>query len=180
MFSPEQGFSAVCMRGHVIADLIGPGASSSAIPNCRRSGAPVLTGCPGCHAPILGHKISFCPLGNPRSRQENWEALKRVFVGSRRPDSFYWNCGNAYPWATREQRIQHLYNLIDFQDDLDEADRLTIAEQIDVLSQPKASDEQRVEAGSVIKRLAPKMWDAALPILQSVLSAEIRRRLGLP
>jgi hypothetical protein len=100
----------------------------------------------------------------------------------RRPEPFCWNCGKPYPWATREQRIGHLYNLINFQPNLDEADRLTITEQLAVLSKPpdEASDEQLVKAGSVIKRLAPKMWEAALPVLQTVLSAEIRRQLGLP
>jgi len=104
----------------------------------------------------------------------------RLMLRRHRADPFCWKCGKPYPWATREQRIGHLYNLIDFEDDLDEADRLTLTEQVAVLSKPEASDEQRVEAGSLIKRLAPKMWEAALPILQTVLSAEIRRQLGLP
>jgi hypothetical protein len=105
-----------------------------------------------------------------------------LVAAEREPDPFCWNCGKPYPWATREQRIGHLYNLIDFQDNLDEADRLTIIEQIAMLSKPEdeASDEQRVKAGSVIKRLAPKMWEAASPVLQTVLSAELRRQLGLP
>lgn len=55
-----------------------------------------------------------------------------------------------------------------------------MAWQIAVLEKSEASDAQRMGPGSVIKRLAPKMWEAALPVLQTVLSAEIRRQLRLP
>jgi hypothetical protein len=164
VITPDRLYSAVCMRGHVITDSISPGESTG-VPNfCRRCGAPVITTCSNCSAPILGGYAGM------------------LVAAERRPDPFCWNCGEPYPWATREQRIGHLYNLIDFQDDLDKADRLTIIEQIAVLSKPEdeASDEQRVEAGSVIRRLAPKMWGAALPVLQTVLSAELRRQMGLP
>lgn len=178
MLSPYQRFSAVCMRGHVIEDLLGLEEATQVMPNCRRCGAPVLTECSDCSARILGHRpIEWMATDDRRSRWDNWQWIKRVFLGRHRPDPFCWNCGKPYPWATREQRIGHLYNLIDFQDDLDEADRLTITEQVAVLSKPEASDEQRIKAGNVIKRLAPKMWEAALPILQTVLSAEIRRQL---
>jgi hypothetical protein len=75
----------------------------------------------------------------------------------------------------RESSGSRIYNLIDFQPDLDDADRLTITEQLTVLSQPQVSDERRVEAGRLIKRLAPKAWEAMLPVLQSVLSCLLAR-----
>ncbi len=164
MIHHNQPLAAVCMRGHVVTSIIFP---DYLVPNhCRRCGAPVLTKCFSCPAPILG--------------TPNTSSLFRKY--KYQPDPFCWSCGRPYPWATRQQRLGHLYNLIDFQDDLDEADRLTIMEQVAVLSKPEdeVSDEQRVQAGSVIKRLAPKMWEAALPILQTVLSAELRKQLGLP
>jgi hypothetical protein len=37
-----------------------------------------------------------------------------------------------------------------------------------------------VRAGQRIRHLAPKAWEAALPVLQSVLTAEAKRQLGLP
>jgi hypothetical protein len=164
VITPDRLYSAVCMRGHVITDSL-PLGQSNGVPNfCRECGAPVVTTCSNCSAPILGGYAGV------------------LVAAQRQPDPFCWKCGEPYSWATREQRIGRLYNLIDFQDDLDEADRLTIIEEIAVLSKPQdeASDEQRVRAGKVIKRLAPKMWKAALPVLQSTLSAEIRRQLGLP
>jgi hypothetical protein len=156
------------MRGHVVTNVLPLEESSGwVVPSyCRECGAPVLQECLSCGAEILSNFA------------DHWFTGPKVIPLP--PDHFCWNCGKPYPWATREQRIAHLYNLMDYEPNLDEADRLTIQEQIAVLSEPKASDEQLVEAGSRIKRLAPKMWEAALPVLQSVLSAEIRRQLGLP
>jgi hypothetical protein len=71
--------------------------------------------------------------------------------------------------------------LIDHED-LDEATLLTVREQIAVLSQPvdEATDDDRVRAGRRIRDLAPKAWEAVLPVLQGLLTAEAKRRLGLP
>jgi hypothetical protein len=101
--------------------------------------------------------------------------------GMRRPDSFCWECGKPYPWATREKRVGKLYDEIDHED-LDEATLLTVREQIAVLSAPvdEETDDDRVRAGQRIRDLAPRAWEAALPVLQSVLTAEAKRRLGLP
>ena len=74
--------------------------------------------------------------GNPRDPR--WE-----------PAGFCWKCGVPYSWATREQRLAQLYNVID-DEELDEADRLAVVEQIALLSEPvdEVSDEDRVRAGS--------------------------------
>jgi hypothetical protein len=42
------------------------------------------------------------------------------------------------------------------------------------------SDEQQIRAGERLRGLAPKMWEAALPILQSLLTAKAKEKLGLP
>jgi hypothetical protein len=98
-----------------------------------------------------------------------------------RPESFCWDCGKPYPWATREERIGKLYDEIDYED-LDEETELTVREQLAVLSAPadEATDDDRVRAGRRIRNLAPKLWEAGLPVLQSVLTAEAKRQLGLP
>ena len=92
-----------------------------------------------------------------------------------------WDCGHPYPWASREERVVKLYDKIDHED-LDEATLLTIREQIAVLSAPvdEATNDERVRAGRRMRDLAPKLWEAGLPILQSVLTAEAKRQLGLP
>ena len=59
--------------------------------------------------------------------------------------------------------------------------QLTIIEQLAVLAAPvdEATDEERVEAGKRLRRLAPRMWEAGLPILQTVLTEAAKRKLGL-
>lgn len=176
--------AAVCRNGHVIKDdlprpapppspgmgLIESGGSGSPPPpptvprHCGRCGARVLQVCRSCDAPILGAV-----------------ALYMQSVSLERPESFCWECGQPYPWATREERVGQLYDLVD-DEDLDEADLLTVQEEIAVLSRPddEVTEEQRVRAGETIKRLAPKAWEVFRPVAQSVLTTEVKRRLGLP
>jgi hypothetical protein len=96
------------------------------------------------------------------------------------PDSFCWDCGEPYPWTSREKRVGKLYDLIDH-DDLDEAMLLTVREQLAVLSAPvdEETDERRGRALERLRRLAPKLYEAALPVLQGLATAEMKRRFDL-
>jgi hypothetical protein len=180
--------AAVCRNGHVIKDdlepppppprpvstppsfvegsaSVGPSPPPPTLPRyCGRCGALVLQACTVCDALLLG--AVRLPLGN-------WETLDR-------PDSFCWACGEAYPWATREEYVGKLFDMLDH-DDLDEAELLTVREEIAVLSKPEdeVTEDQRVRAGETISRLAPKAWELFRPVAQSVLTAEVKRRLGL-
>jgi len=99
-----------------------------------------------------------------------------------RPASFCWECGEPYPWSTREERVGKLYDRLDHED-LDEATLLTIREQIAVFSAPvdEETDERR---GRALERLqgllVPKAYEAMLPVLQGLATAEMKRRLKLP
>jgi hypothetical protein len=163
----DQLYAAVCARGHVQDSHLDRGRVSVAGSHvsrafCGTCGAKIMTVCRACNSPILG-------------------LIRGLVAPGWRPTGFCWNCGTPYPWATRQQRVAQLYNLID-EEDLDEADRLTVVEQIAVLSAPEddVSNERRAGAGEKVRQLAPKAWEAALPVLQSVLTAEAKRRLGLP
>jgi hypothetical protein len=181
--------AAVCRSGHIIKDHLDPppqppppsmgppgfvegsggiGASTPeparVPPRCGRCGARVLQTCRSCDAPLLGAVRLYM----------QWVPMERL-------ESFCWECGEPYPWATREERIGKLYDLVD-NEDLDQADLLTVQEEIAVLSRPGAevSVEERARAGETIRRLAPKAWEVFRPVAQSVLTAEVKRRLGLP
>lgn len=168
-------FAAVCKRGHTITssldspDTVSDWALSSSRDRlyiqetnfCPSCSAPVIRACETCKTPILGGT--------------------KGAVARFQPKSFCHHCGSAYPWATREARIGQIYNLLDFEE-LDEADRLRAAEALSVLSLPEtdADHEELVHAGETFKRLAPKAWETAKPVLMGLLSALLRERLGLP
>jgi len=161
--------AAVCMRGHyrdTILDLHQPGRIVTAPQDteafCSECGAPVITECPKCSGRLLGA----------------YEGV--VGVGPEKPENFCFSCGSPYPWADRESLIMQLRNKLEFEPGLDDAARLEVAEQIAVLSGPDEDNKRRQKAGEALRKLAPKGWEAAQPILQTLLSAELRKTLGLP
>ena len=129
---------------------------------CSKCGAPVITACPSCSSRLLG----------------GYEGV--IAAGPDEPEKFCSSCGAPYPWADRASLIMQLRNILEFEPGLDDAGRLEISEQIAVLSEPKEESKRRVRAGEALKGLAPKGWGAAQPILQTLISAELRKQLGLP
>lgn len=159
--------AAVCKRGHYrekLLDSYGPGAIVTSSPEsesfCSKCGAPVIAACPKCNTRILG--------------ASQYGAIPEE------PEKFCFNCGAPYPWADRGALIMQLRNLLEFEPGLDDATRLEVAEQIAVLSQPNEDGKKRLRAGKALRELAPKGWQAAQPVLQTLVSAELRKQLGLP
>jgi hypothetical protein len=154
--------AAVCLNGHVLEDCLNPWPMPNlmGVPRfCDQCGTRVLRACETCGEPLLGaHKLGLFFL--------------------RRPKPFCPDCGAAYPWATREERVGKLYDLIDHED-LDEATLLAVQEQIAVLSTPvgEETDERRGRALERLKGLVPRVYEATLPVLQNVATAEMKRRL---
>jgi hypothetical protein len=155
--------AAVCMRGHyrdTILELRGPGEIAESF--CSEYGAPVIRACPKCSAKILG-------------------AYEGVMSGGPdEPEKFCFSCSAPYPWADRDALIMQLRNVLEFEPGLDDATRLEVGEQIAVLSGADEDNKRRVKAGESLRKLAPKGWAAAQPILQTLVSAELKKQLGLP
>lgn len=155
--------AAVCMRGHyrdTILELRTPADTVEAF--CSKCGAPVITACPKCSAKLLG----------------SYEGV--IGSGPEEPEKFCFTCGAPYPWADRESLIMQLRNVLEFEPGLDDATRLEVGEQIAVLSKPEEDNKRRVRAGQALRELAPKGWLAAQPIVQTLVSAELRKQLGFP
>lgn len=152
------------MRGHMRDSILElHQRSGSAVEKfCSKCGAPVITACPKCAARLLGA----------------YEGV--VSAGPKNPDSFCTDCGSPYPWADRDALVMQLRNQLEFEPGLDDADRLEVIEQIAVLARPEEDEKRRIRAGERIKELAPKGWALTQPILTSLVSAEIQRRLGIP
>lgn len=162
-FPDNRYIGAACKRGHWWSKVL-HAADDPTVPSfCPKCGAPVVTSCEKCGAWLLGGHQGVVAPSNP--------------------DPFCFGCGSPQPWASREQRIGQLYNLIDFEDGLDDAARLEVVEAIAVLSKPEDDGEvteaDRVRAGEKIKRLAPAAWKTAVPVLQTVVGSAIKQKLGL-
>jgi hypothetical protein len=161
--------AAVCMRGHYRDTLLDASSPGEIIHEpretesfCSKCGAPVITACPKCSARILGSYAGV------------------ISAGPEEPEKFCFSCSAPYPWADRAALIMQLRNVLEFEPGLDDSTRLEISEQIAVLSGTDEDGKRRVKAGETLRKLAPKGWDAAQPILQTLISAELKKQLGLP
>jgi hypothetical protein len=158
--------SAVCRRGHVETAYIDPQKADRAISeNCPACGASVLTACQSCRLRIRGYYYVpgvFPSLASPA-----------------RP-SFCDGCGSAFPWASREERIYELENLLD-EADIDEADMVIIQDQLARLRASSLSNKDEKQAWETIKRRAGGAIKspAVERVVEGLVSAAIRRQLGL-
>jgi len=134
--------SAVCEQGHIISDDVvdaksrvlaaasaWTGVWSPDVPSSRggttreklvaqywRScGARVLTECPNCSTPLVSI---------------NYPA------GEREPYAFCSGCGEPFHWATREQVVSRIRNLLDLDSSLSNSDRFELIDAIEELVLP--------------------------------------------
>ena len=94
--------------------------------------------------------------------------------------SFCDGCGSACPWATREERIIELENLLD-QEDIEEADRVVIQDQLKRLTNAELSDRDERQAWSVIGRRAGAALKnpSVVRLLEGLITAGLRNQLGI-
>jgi hypothetical protein len=155
--------AAICRRGHVETVHLVP-MDLKAIPeNCPTCGARVLTGCPNCDLRIRGYYHRPMVVSNTYKRP-----------------SFCDGCGIAHPWATREERIYELENLLD-EEDIDEADRVVIQDQLQRVRNAGLSERDEKQAWDTIKRKAGKAITSAPSqrLVEGLVSAALRQQLGL-
>jgi len=157
--------AAVCRRGHVIDDLIEPAVTRrEPLPkHCKKCGALVLTECPQCTTRIQG-------------------SARGAVAWEWNPPDFCHQCGSPYPWVSREGIAYQIENLLEA-DDLPQGDRRVLVEQLASLREPAgdaAVENRQMAALRLLKSGAPKAWALAGPVLQGILTAEMRRQLGLP
>jgi hypothetical protein len=157
--------AAVCRRGHVIDCMIEPrtGRSEPIPERCSECGAKALIECPACSSRLQGMRVGVVVF--------EWE-----------PKPFCFKCGSPMPWATREQMALHIENLLDEQPDLQPGDRRALEEQLASFSETPdpATEKRQIAAAEKLRVVAPRVFQLAMPILQAVLTAEAKQKLGLP
>lgn len=101
-----------------------------------------------------------------------------VFEDDYRAPDFCHHCGAPSPWASRQARLYELENILDEQE-LSDADRLVVQEQLQALREPDVPEEEQQERWLRIKNLAPGVINAGGRIVETVVSATIKGQLGL-
>jgi len=124
----------------------------------------VLAACPACGWRIRGRPNRSGRLAN---------------APSERP-SFCDGCGTALPWASREERIFELENLLD-EEDIGEADRVIISGHLQRLRDATLSEKEERVAWEGVKSRAGKAITSGpvQRVLEGLVSAAIRNQLGI-
>jgi hypothetical protein len=157
--------AAVCRRRHVATQYIKPDDTYPDDEKCVKCGAAVLIGCVSCALRIRGDYFAPGVIG---------------FGPSPLP-SFCDGCGAAHPWATREERIFELENILD-EEDIDEADRVFVHDRLRELREGQHLDEKRErQVWAQIRDRSGKFLtsDPVKKITETVVSAAIRSQLGI-
>lgn len=153
------------MRGHA-KDSNLTQAPAADLGFCRQCGAPILGRCPSCNIRIRGR-----------------EYAPGVWTGEEyEPPRFCDGCGEPFPWADWQDRIYQLENLLDFEP-IDDATRLLVQQDLARLRSDAAelNDEAQLTIWRRVKERAPSLFrETALPIFQSIASAYILQKMGIP
>jgi hypothetical protein len=162
--------AAVCRRGHEQTSTLSPEDQYPVDTKCPACGARVLVGCLSCGLRIRGRFHIEPHLAEKHKLDTPWE----------RP-TFCDRCGSAHPWATREQRIFELENILD-EEEIDEADRLFLHERLRELREQDDLDERRErQLWSQIKQRGGAFLTSApvLKIAQDLITAKVRHDLNI-
>ncbi len=161
----------VCRRGHVETWMYEPDKATYPMVHepdheypkmCADCGSLLLSACPACGARIRG-------------AARGWLSPQQVL------SDFCDVCGTPYPWASRQARIYQLEDLLDEDPEIDEAVRLRVRAQLRDLAGDQGDDEAGEREQWVrVKQMWPGVAQAGLSVLTTVLTAEMKRALGLP
>jgi hypothetical protein len=164
----ERGYQAatVCRRGHPQQTTLTVPPDPESLGFCPDCGAEILARCLNCGIRIRGE------LHIPG---QVW--LEENFA----PRKFCDSCGEPYPWATRQDRIYQLENILD-QQDIDDTDKLLVREELERLrvEGPTLEPDAQAAIWRRIKQRAPGLvTGAAWQIGQSLLTAYVQQKAGL-
>lgn len=165
--STQPGWQAatVCRRGHVAVNGLTEAPITAGLGYCADCGAQIIARCPAC-----GIRIRGC-YHNPDVEDLGSFELPRFCDG----------CGEPYPWATRQDRIYQLENLLD-EEDVDEPTKLLVREDLERLRLEGAELDQEAQLAiwRRIKSRSPGLLaGAAWNVGQNLLTAYVQQKLGL-
>src|SRR5271154_2574219 len=161
---PQPPYAAsICRRGHVQNDALSD-ISAGSSGYCGECGAKIIAQCSGCGTRIRGADRGMAGAMNN-------------YI----PPRFCDGCGEPLPWATREDCIFQLENILDDAPNIDQATRLLVLADLERLrTEFDLDDKKQTEIWKRIKDRAPGLFtSSALSIIQNILTAAIIRALDL-
>ena len=159
-----QGASA-CRRGHVERTDITPvELEIKEDSKCIECGAVIFKCCPNCSFRIRGDA----------QRSGGWDLSNWALP------AFCDQCGNAYPWATRKERIWELENLLT-EHGLEEAAILIVREQLNKLLEEEPSDKLERSVWKIVKERTGALMSnpQVAQIVTTLITAGARHELGI-
>ena len=156
--------ATVCMRGHVLKRYLAE-VPAEPLGFCLECGAPVIGRCPSCKIRVRGSSHVPGYLG----------------IDHYEPPRFCDGCGEPLPWATWQDRIYQLENLVQYEQ-IDEATKLLVLEDLRRLRTAASELDQdgQLTIWKRVKSRAPGLFGgAATPIAQNLLSAYLQQKLGI-
>lgn len=168
-FNSRDGYyqaSSVCARGHIESNSHDPiELRDLASKKCLTCGASLLYCCPKCSFRIKGGY--FAPM---------------VFAFTD-PKVFPFcdNCGSAFPWASRHDRIFELENLLFESNHLEESDKLIIQDELRKLQNTDISQSEESRSWINVKRRAGALFmnPRVIDLLTGLTDAYIRKEIGI-
>lgn len=163
--------AAVCRRGHVQASGLAAYPASQKMGHCPDCGARVLVTCSSCQSRIRGASRSV--VTRPGT------AVAQGYA----PPNCCDHCGRPHPWAPREALVYELENILD-EEDIDEADRLVVADHLRRLRELDLQDDDAPAAErtlwTAVKRRAPQLFAGpGKMILERLVDHATKKALGI-
>ena len=159
--------SAICLRGHVETNHLSPTRDSDDInKRCAKCGALVFVACPSCNFRIRGafHSIA----GFTKSVETC--------------PSFCDQCGKAFAWASREERIFELENLLFENEELEESHKDQIRANMEHLKNMDLALREQEKRWLNVVRITGKTVltnPRILDLITSLTDAAMRAQMGL-
>ncbi len=152
--------AAICKRGHVYTSDLHQMPKTQ---KCQTCGAQIITQCQNCNVSVRGTEV-YEHVGG--------------WAGSYDPPDFCFNCGTPFPWVSRQGRIYQLQNILDEQD-MDEATRLKVREQLESLLDQDVNEDKEIKIWKSIKGKSPELISAGMPIIKTIATQAILKATGL-
>jgi hypothetical protein len=133
-------------------------------PNCAQHGVPFFTVCPACQAPW--------PLTNKHNVWGDPDWGRDFCAG----------CTSPAPWLTRQELLEWVRNRLKAEGmhgAIPRSTALDLDEAVKRVGEMGADDTRTVEVWKRLRDVAPKIWEALKPVLNTVIGEMVKKYLGL-